>query len=183
MVSFSFIVTIMHIFVAGPGAIPPPPTSQSNNEEGPVSLPAFPPPKKEKPPPPPPRSFKTHGRSSSLDLNRLTKLGAPPVIPPRVSPNINTKKLTNQRSEGDSVAQNDSHTPFANFEQFEKYENVPEGIFPGDVYEAERKKLFAQFCVPEPSDEAPRKHGAFEIYRKPQAKGNLIDYNNVIIRV
>lgn len=51
------------------GAIPPPP-----DEIGPVSLPAFPPPKKEKPPPPPPRPFKTHGRSSSLDLNKLVVL-------------------------------------------------------------------------------------------------------------
>ncbi|XP_018576410.1 ralBP1-associated Eps domain-containing protein 1 [Anoplophora glabripennis] len=158
------------INIPGPGAIPPPPTNQSNNEEGPVSLPAFPPPKKEKPPPPPPRPFKTHGRSSSLDLNRLTKLGAPPTVPPRVSPNIqNSKKLINQRSEGDCVS-HETDTPFANFDQFEKYENVSEGIFPGDVYEAERKKLFAQFCAVEANEEVPRKHGAFEIYRKP-AKG------------
>lgn len=95
------------------------------------------------------------------------------MIPPRISPNIqSTKKLINQRSEGDCVSQTETET-FANFDQFEKYENMPEGIFPGDVYEAERKKLFAQFYVPEVStDEAPRKHGAFEIYRKPQAKGN-----------
>lgn len=58
------------INLPGPGAIPPPPNNQVNSEEGPISLPAFPPPKKEKPPPPPPRPFKTHGRSSSLDLNR-----------------------------------------------------------------------------------------------------------------
>lgn len=58
------------INIPGPGAIPPPPNNQNNSEEGPISLPAFPPPKKEKPPPPPPRPFKTHGRSSSLDLNR-----------------------------------------------------------------------------------------------------------------
>ncbi|KAJ8946784.1 hypothetical protein NQ314_008767 [Rhamnusium bicolor] len=155
------------INIPGPGAIPPPPTNQNNSEEGPVSLPAFPPPKKEKPPPPPPRPFKTHGRSSSLDLNRLSKLGAPPMVPPRVSPNIQgSKKLINQRSEGDCVS-HETDTPFANFDQFEKYENVSEGIFPGDVYEAERKKLFAQFCASEASEEAPRKHGAFEIYRKP----------------
>lgn len=59
------------INLPGPGAIPPPPNAQVPPEDGPVSLPAFPPPKKEKPPPPPPRPFKTHGRSSSLDLNRL----------------------------------------------------------------------------------------------------------------
>lgn len=94
------------------------------------------------------------------------------MIPPRISPNIqSTKKLINQRSEGDSISRPETET-FANFEQFEKYENMPEGIFPGDVYEAERKKLFAQFYVPEPSvDDVPRKHGAFEIYRKPQLKG------------
>ncbi|EFA07928.1 ralBP1-associated Eps domain-containing protein 1 [Tribolium castaneum] len=139
------------ISIPGPGAIPPPPTTQTG-DEGPVSLPVFPPPKKEKPPPPPPRPFKSHGRSSSLDLNRLSKLGAPPTIPPRVSPNIQSKKLTNQKSEGDA---------FANFDSFEKYENVDEGIFPGDLYEAERKKIFARFT------ELPRKHGAFEVYRKP----------------
>lgn len=153
------------------GAIPPPPTNQGSVEEGPVSLPAFPPPKKDKPPPPPPRSFKTHGRSSSLDLNRLTKV---PVVPPRVSPSINSsKKLINQKSEGDQAAAlpadtQESEISFANFEQFEKYENVQEGVFPGSVYEAERKKLFAQFSVPETSDETgPRRHGAFEVYRKP----------------
>lgn len=64
------------ITLPGPGAIPPPPQQQQQqqqvqNDEGPISLPAFPPPKKEKPPPPPPRPFKTHGRSSSLDLNRF----------------------------------------------------------------------------------------------------------------
>lgn len=136
-----------------------------------MSLPAFPPPKKEKPPPPPPRPFKTHGRSSSLDLNRLSKLGAPPTVPPRVSPNIQgAKKLINQRSEGDTASQTEAET-FANFDQFEKYENVSEDVFPGDVYEAERKKLFAQFAMVEPCEEMPRKHGAFEIYRKPQMKG------------
>ncbi|KAL3272409.1 hypothetical protein HHI36_013885 [Cryptolaemus montrouzieri] len=157
--------------ILGRGAIPPPPTNQGSFEEGPVSLPAFPPPKKDKPPPPPPRSFKTHGRSSSLDLNRLNKV---PVVPPRVSPSINTsKKLMNQRSEGDQVITTlcdnpESEVAFANFEQFEKYENVPEGVFPGSIYEAERKKLFAQFSVPESLEEAgPRRHGAFEIYRKP----------------
>ncbi|XP_022917071.1 ralBP1-associated Eps domain-containing protein 1 isoform X2 [Onthophagus taurus] len=163
------------------GAIPPPPiTNQPHQEEGPVSLPAFPPPKKEKPPPPPPRPFKSHGRSSSLDLNKLNKNLAPPSVPPRISPNIQSKKLINQKSEGDSTNLPTEH--FANFDDFEKYENVQEeGIFPGDQYEAERKKLFAQFSVPETStttnssnldipDQPPRKHGAFEIYRKPTPK-------------
>lgn len=147
------------ISIPGPGAIPPPPGGQNSVDEGPVSLPAFPPPKKEKPPPPPPRPFKSHGRSSSLDLNRL-KMGAPPSVPPRISPNIQSgKKLVNQRSEGAEGA-------FANFDdEFEKYENVDdEGVFPGDVYEAERKKIFAKFTG---NSELPRKHGAFEVYRKP----------------
>lgn len=41
-------------------------------------------------------------------------------------------------------------------------------VFLGDYYEAERKKLFAQFSAPETSEvaEPPRKHGAFEVYRK-----------------
>lgn len=152
----------------GPGAIPPPPppSTQTNQDEGPVSLPAFPPPKKEKPPPPPPRPFKTHGRSSSLDLNRLNKNLAPPSVPPRISPNIQgSKKLTNQKSEGDS-SQNGSEAQFANFDEFGKYENVQEGIFPGEQYEAERRKLFAQFSAPESNldmGDVPRKHGAFEI--------------------
>ncbi|KAB0794153.1 hypothetical protein PPYR_13773 [Photinus pyralis] len=163
------------ISVPGPGAIPPPPvTSQSSIEEGPVSLPVFPPPKKEKPPPPPPRPFKTHGRSSSLDLNRLNKnhLGAPPSVPPRVSPSVQSsnKKLLARLADRENPQ-------FANFEQFEqseKYENVSEGVFPGDVYEAERKKLFAQFSVPENSDfvDAPQRHGAFEVYRKPKSRGS-----------
>ncbi|CAG9857923.1 unnamed protein product [Phyllotreta striolata] len=165
----------------GPGAIPPPPPPVNQLvEDGPVSLPAFPPPKKEKPPPPPPppRPFKTHGRSSSLDLNRLSKLGAPPTVPPRVSPNVQrSKRLTNQKSEGDAQAQDE---PFvADFDRFEMYENTSEGIFRGDVYEAERRKLFARFAAPAQQQEAeaeaaaaPRRHGAFEVYRKPQARGD-----------
>lgn len=156
------------INIPGPGAIPPPPTNQGSVEEaGPVSLPAFPPPKKEKPPPPPPRPFKSHGRSSSLDLNKLNKLGAPPTIPPRISPNIqSSKKLINQKSEGDCGAAEASSFA-ANFHNFEKYENVDEGIFPGDMYEAERKKIFAKFTAGAVTSDLPRKHGAFEVYRKP----------------
>ncbi|XP_076752773.1 RALBP1 associated Eps domain containing isoform X2 [Xylocopa sonorina] len=62
---------------------PPPPP-----EEGIIVTP-----KKEPPPPPPPRPYRTHTRSSSLDLNKLGKngqsfLGAPPLVPPRISPGI-----------------------------------------------------------------------------------------------
>lgn len=169
------------IGLPGRGAIPPPPQqSASSFDEGPVSLPA---PKKEPPPPPPPRPFRSHGRSSSLDLNRLGKgsfLGAPPTVPPRVSPNIPSpsKKLINQRSEGDVIAISDDNGAFANFDQFhqalspEKYENVSDTIFPGDTYEAERKKLFAQFIQDglDTTDNIPRKHGAFEVYRKPTVR-------------
>lgn len=167
------------IGLPGRGAIPPPPQQSSTIEEGPVSLPA---PKKEPPPPPPPRPFRSHGRSSSLDLNRLGKsgfLGAPPTVPPRVSPNIPSpsKKLINQRSEGDVITVSEDGA-FANFDQFqnlepEKYENVNDNIFPGDLYEAERKKLFAQFTQSDgvdTTDNMPRKHGAFEVYRKPVNK-------------
>lgn len=45
----------------------------------------------------------------------------------------------------------------------------------GDYYEAERKKLFAQFSAPETTDvseAAPRKHGAFEVYRKTTPKNH-----------
>lgn len=161
------------IGLPGRGAIPPPPQQSLSVDEGPISLPA---PKKDPPPPPPPRPFRSHGRSSSLDLNRLGKgfLGAPPTVPPRVSPNINspTKKLINQRSEGDVITMSDG--AFANFEQFhqnEKYENVQDNIFPGDLYEAERKKLFAQFTQDGvDAGDVPRKHGAFEVYRKPVSK-------------
>nr|CAD7405302.1 unnamed protein product [Timema poppensis] len=72
----------------GPGAIPPPPqpTSLPPTDElgatnqgpgaqvGPTSLPVAP--KKEPPPPPPPRPYRTHTRSSSLDLNRMNQ-GSP----------------------------------------------------------------------------------------------------------
>lgn len=173
------------IGLPGRGAIPPPPQPTTTTiEEGPISLPA---PKKEPPPPPPPRPFRSHGRSSSLDLNRLGKggfLGAPPTVPPRVSPNIPSpsKKLINQRSEGDVIAVAGEEGAFANFDQFqpeleqppEKYENVSDNIFPGDAYEAERKKLFAQFTQPDSgldtTDNMPRKHGAFEVYRKPASR-------------
>nr|XP_037281095.1 ralBP1-associated Eps domain-containing protein 1-like isoform X4 [Rhipicephalus microplus] len=72
------------------------------------------PPKKEPPPPPPPRPKRNHTRSSSLDLNRLGKanpqgLGAPPAVPPRISPGNATKSFT-----GDIPRAFD----FADFDQF-----------------------------------------------------------------
>ncbi|XP_011314706.1 ralBP1-associated Eps domain-containing protein 1 isoform X4 [Fopius arisanus] len=65
-------------------------------------------PKKDPPPPPPPRPYRTHTRSSSLDLNKLGKngqnfLGAPPSVPPRVSPGSSSpRKLVGQKSECDN---------------------------------------------------------------------------------
>ncbi|GAB6030629.1 hypothetical protein CHUAL_007488 [Chamberlinius hualienensis] len=114
----------------GAGAIPPPPTGFATNAISPeethdgVSLPltssfsgsssasmplAYPSlginassgPKKDPPPPPPPRPKRNHARSSSLDLNRLGKVGfaAPPAVPPRVSPSM---RLVSQKSESDA---------------------------------------------------------------------------------
>ncbi|GLH11588.1 Uncharacterized protein GBIM_16344 [Gryllus bimaculatus] len=155
----------------GPGAIPPPPapSTATISEEvvasqgpgmggasgsGPTSLPAAAAtagaqmgPKKEPPPPPPPRPYRTHTRSSSLDLNRLGKnavlLGTPPVVPPRISPSTTSpKKLIGQRSEGDVLALVGDHAGFADFAQFgQEEDNADAGH--------------------------PRKHGAFEVYRKP----------------
>lgn len=149
------------------GAIPPPP-----DEIGPVSLPAFPPPKKEKPPPPPPRPFKTHGRSSSLDLNKLGKPTGAPTVPPRVSPVGQIKQLTEDEPSKDQAR-------FVRIPNLEQYENVDEGLFPGDVYEAERTKFFNKVFAPrESTDSVPKKHGAFEVYRKPVS--NQSDERQVI---
>ncbi|XP_043473535.1 ralBP1-associated Eps domain-containing protein 1 isoform X2 [Leptopilina heterotoma] len=83
-------------------------------------------PKKEPPPPPPPRPYRTHTRSSSLDLNKLGKngqsfLGAPPLVPPRVSPGITSpRKLVGQRSEGETQQRTSSECQgfVADFSQF-----------------------------------------------------------------
>ncbi|KAJ1522261.1 hypothetical protein ONE63_002564 [Megalurothrips usitatus] len=144
--------------VPGPGAIPPPPSQASvlSSSEGasvsnptgfsmagPASLPFQ---KKDPPPPPPPRPIRTHARSSSLDLNRLDAtsgkniglLGAPPMVPPRVSPSTMTpRKLMGQHSEGGS-------DPLQGFADFTHFDPQPDcDAFP------------------------PRRRGAFEVYRKP----------------
>lgn len=129
----------------GPGAIPPPP--QQMLEEvpgvsGPVSLPtaAVSLTKKEPPPPPPPRPYRTHTRSSSLDLNRLGKNNAsvntPPVVPPRTSPaTVSPVKLSGRNEvDGEQAA------GFADFGQFLAENSSTE-----------------QLCS----------HGAFQVYRKP----------------
>ncbi|KAK3911781.1 RalBP1-associated Eps domain-containing protein 1, partial [Frankliniella fusca] len=138
---------------AGPGAIPPPPSQaavMSSSEgtsisgfsiSGPTSLPMGL--KKDPPPPPPPRPHRTHARSSSLDLNRLDAssgknialLGAPPIVPPRISPSTMTsRKLMVQHSEGADPL----HQGFADFTQFENQSDL---------------------------DAFPLRHGAFEVYR------------------
>lgn len=79
-------------------------TSQSSSQ-GPVSLPYFgvePRPgnvlglgrKEGLPPSPPPRPGKTHNRSASLDLNKLSTKQSLPSIPPRASPYHKTSDTT-----------------------------------------------------------------------------------------
>ena len=81
-------------------------TSQSGSQ-GPVSLPYFgvePRPgnvlglgrKEGLPPSPPPRPGKTHNRSASLDLNKLSTKQSLPSIPPRASPYHKTSDTTGQ---------------------------------------------------------------------------------------
>lgn len=83
-----------------------------------------------------------------------------------MSPSSHSKKLINQRSEGDTVPLTEDKASFADFDRFEQYENVQEdAIFPGDVYEAERKKLFAKLFQQDSIEDVPKKHGAFEVYR------------------
>ncbi|KAJ8672589.1 hypothetical protein QAD02_003848 [Eretmocerus hayati] len=112
-------------------------------------------PKKEPPPPPPPRPYKSHTRSSSLDLN---KLGTPPTVPPRVSPGITTttnRKLVGQKSEGGENPRihNDETGFVADFSQFapraEESQIVENNVPP---------QQFAGAC------------GAFHIYKKPNTK-------------
>lgn len=39
-------------------------------------------------------------------------------------------------------------------------------FIPGDIYEAERKKLLAKLFAQATSEDVPKKHGAFEVYRQ-----------------
>ncbi|XP_020711852.2 ralBP1-associated Eps domain-containing protein 2 isoform X2 [Athalia rosae] len=114
-------------------------------------------PKKEPPPPPPPRPYRTHARSSSLDLNKLGKngqtfLGAPPLVPPRVSPGITSpKKLVGQRSEGDSQRSDSQKKGFlADFSHFSSRRDSNHNKDSNS-----QAQQFAGIC------------GAFQIYRKP----------------
>ncbi|PSN57019.1 hypothetical protein C0J52_01727 [Blattella germanica] len=150
----------------GPGAIPPPPQPatlttpdeapgvvplSTGGTSGPTSLPvtvvtAQMGPKKEPPPPPPPRPYRTHGRSSSLDLNRLEF-----VLLNLILPTTSPKKLIGQRSEGDVLALVGDQAGFADFAQFVQEE---------------------ESCV---DAGQPRRHGAFEVYRKPATRSGVPD--------
>lgn len=184
------------------GAIPPPPTKEvpciSEDNSGPISLQYAP--KKDPPPPPPPRPLRTHTRSSSLDLNRLKSShvvvsNPPPQIPPRISPSITSpqsKKLINQRSEGDVLglitdppfSPNDAFSlnpqasqnfneieetveTFANFAQFQN--NLPLPVAESSSINLPRTR--ASFDDNE-THSIPRKHGAFEVYRKPTPRNS-----------
>lgn len=179
------------------GCLPPPPAKETlaaDESTGPASLQYAP--KKEPPPPPPPRPLRSHTRSSSLDLNRLKNahapaLGAPPQLPPRVSPSTTSpqsKKLINQRSEGDVLGLL-AEPAFGPTDAFAP--NLPdledEGVEPGSDAGAESFADFAHFPsegAPRPAERAatglprgrgsfeedgpPKRHGAFEVYRKPR---------------
>ncbi|XP_012274884.1 ralBP1-associated Eps domain-containing protein 2 [Orussus abietinus] len=127
-------------------------------------------PKKEPPPPPPPRPYRTHTRSSSLDLNKLGKngqnfLGAPPLVPPRVSPGITSpRKLVGQRSEGGDGQRSANDTPgfVADFSQFSPKDD-PVGLPSSEENIVPMQQQFAGAC------------GAFHIYRKPASKAGEDD--------
>lgn len=129
------------------GVLPPPPARESSvhAEEGPQSLQYAP--KKDPPPPPPPRPLRNHTRSSSLDLNRFKGAPAPPPQPPpRMSPATSppSRRLVNQRSEGEPAFPPDAFAP-------REYE--------GEGFGYNR-------------EDAPKMHGAFEVYRKPSRESS-----------
>ncbi|CAL1679977.1 unnamed protein product [Lasius platythorax] len=122
-------------------------------------------PKKEPPPPPPPRPYRTHARSSSLDLNKLGKngqsfLGAPPLVPPRVSPGITSpRKLVGQRSEGEGQRTlSESQGFVADFSHFSPKNELPETTISSLENTVPQSQQFTGVC------------GAFHIYRKPSPK-------------
>ncbi|XP_029162046.1 ralBP1-associated Eps domain-containing protein 1 [Nylanderia fulva] len=122
-------------------------------------------PKKEPPPPPPPRPYRTHARSSSLDLNKLGKngqsfLGAPPLVPPRISPGITSpRKLVGQRSEGEGQRTlSESQGFIADFSHFSPKSELPETTIPSIENTVPQSQQFTGVC------------GAFHIYRKPSPK-------------
>ncbi|VVC93244.1 unnamed protein product [Leptidea sinapis] len=152
--------------VKSAGVLPPPPAREPSvhADDGPQSLQYAP--KKEPPPPPPPRPLRNHTRSSSLDLNRFKGAAPPPQPPPRMSPSATSpqsKRLINQRSEGEPAFPPDAFTP-------REYD--------GEGFGYNR-------------EDAPKMHGAFEVYRKPSRESSesdpdvksLQDQNAVLHRV
>ncbi|XP_014299733.1 ralBP1-associated Eps domain-containing protein 1 isoform X2 [Microplitis demolitor] len=111
-------------------------------------------PKKEPPPPPPPRPYRTHTRSSSLDLN---KLGAPPSVPPRISPGVSSpRKLVGQKSECDDQRITTENPSFV--ADFSHFSPKSEDVANLETAPANQSQQFAGVC------------GAFHIYRKPSPK-------------
>ncbi|XP_038222410.1 ralBP1-associated Eps domain-containing protein 1 isoform X3 [Zerene cesonia] len=132
------------------GVLPPPPARESSvhAEEGPQSLQYAP--KKDPPPPPPPRPIRNHTRSSSLDLNRFKGAAPPPQPPPRMSPSATSppsRRLVNQKSEGEPAFPPDAFAP----REYREYE--------GEGFGYNR-------------EDAPKMHGAFEVYRKPSRESS-----------
>lgn len=128
--------------VAGPPA--------SSGSQGQLSLPHGP--KKEPPPPPPPRPKRNHARSSSLDLNRLGKanpqcLGAPPAVPPRVSPG--NEILTDDSSEAVSKSITGDVTTGMDFADFDHFAESRSEVGTGQLQQHQFQP------------------GAFEVYKKP----------------
>lgn len=138
-------------------------STASLDSDGPISLPNFSGAvKKEKPPPPPPRQYRTHARSSSLDLNKLKHSPpalSPPQIPPRVSPglgnnhkSIHEDNLPNNGMDYSTYEQD--NLGFADFTQFPDAKDNIDGIL----------QLDASGNI--------RRHGAFEVYRKPTPRSS-----------
>lgn len=102
-------------------------------------------PKKEPPPPPPPRPKHNHIRSSSLDLNKLGKtvphfLGAPPAVPPRVSPSSATPLKSGMHTDEHNLSESIDFADFTNFDDAETANlHLKSGAF--EVY---KKPLTAQ---------------------------------------
>lgn len=135
--------------VKSAGVLPPPPAREPSvhADDGPQSLQFAP--KKEPPPPPPPRPLRNHTRSSSLDLNRLKAAPPqPPQPPPRSSPSAASpparRPLLNQRSEGEPAFPPDAFVP---------------RDYDGEGFGYAR-------------EDAPKMHGAFEVYRKPSREAS-----------
>ncbi|XP_077488523.1 RALBP1 associated Eps domain containing isoform X6 [Amblyomma americanum] len=124
------------------------------------------PPKKEPPPPPPPRPKRNHTRSSSLDLNRLDatgeaaadegkanpqNLGAPPAVPPRVSPGNEEKE---DDAPGTATKSFTGDIPRAlDFADFDHFAESRSEVTSGPIQQLQP--------------------GAFEVYKKPSAEQML----------